>query len=70
MPDIIDCAHYTESFEEDKLGYFVPKCACGWQSPPAPDEETATDFLMQHAYEAGYAQALQNAVAMQQGKLA
>ncbi len=46
--------HYTANgFEEDKLGFFVPKCSCGWECPPAPDEETATDFLMQHAYEAG-----------------
>jgi hypothetical protein len=51
---VVDCAHYTvDGLEQDKLGFFVPKCACGWKSPPAPDEETATDFLMQHAYEAG-----------------
>ena len=51
---VIDCEHYTANgMEEDKLGFFVPKCSCGWECPPAPDEETATDFLMQHAYEAG-----------------
>lgn len=54
MTSVIDCEHYTANgFEEDKLGFFVPKCSCGWECPPTPDEETATDFLMQHAYEAG-----------------
>ncbi len=52
------------------MGFYTADCACGWRSPPCPDEETRVDFLMQHAYEAGYAKALQNAVAMQQGKLA
>lgn len=28
--------------EQDKLGFFVPKCACGWECFPCPDEETAT----------------------------
>lgn len=52
--NIIDCAHYTvDGMEEDKLGFLVPRCACGWVCPPSPDVETATDFLMQHAYEAG-----------------
>jgi hypothetical protein len=51
---VIDCAHYTvDGLEQDERGFFVPKCACGWECFPCPDEDTATDALMQHAYEAG-----------------
>lgn len=51
---VADQAHHTvDGLLEDKLGFFVAECACGWECPPSPDEETAIDFLMQHAYEAG-----------------
>lgn len=50
---VIDCAHYAEDVREDGMGFFTADCACGWKCPPCPDEETRTDFLMQHAYEAG-----------------
>jgi hypothetical protein len=52
---VVDCAHYTvEGMDDtDDLGFFSPVCACGWPCPPCPDQETAADALMQHAYEAG-----------------
>jgi hypothetical protein len=50
---VIDCAHFSEEMGEDKLGFLTAKCSCGWECPPSPDDETRTDFLMQHAYEAG-----------------
>lgn len=54
MVNVVDCAHYTEDgFEEDRLGFYSATCSCGWKCPPSPDVETAADFLMQHAYEAG-----------------
>jgi hypothetical protein len=47
-------SHFTvDGFLEDKLGFFVAECDCGWTTPPSPDTETAADFLMQHAYEQG-----------------
>lgn len=50
---VIDCAHYSKELIEDNMGFFTSVCACGWRCPPCPDEETRTDALMQHAYEAG-----------------
>lgn len=52
---VVDCAHYIAdgTDEEDNMGFCSPTCACGWKCPPCPDWETAIDFLMQHAYEAG-----------------
>ena len=67
--NIIDCTHCVEDMREDGMGFLAADCACGWKCYPCPDMETVTDALMQHAYEAGYALALQNAAAIQQGKL-
>lgn len=43
--------------EVDEDGWITPKCVCGWSFGPTPDDETATDVLMDHAYEAGLAYA-------------
>jgi hypothetical protein len=38
-------SHFTvDGFQEDKLGFFVAECDCGWVTPPSPDEETAADY--------------------------
>jgi hypothetical protein len=50
---VIDCADYAGELIEDNMGFLTAVCACGWRCPPVPDEETRTDALMQHAYEAG-----------------
>lgn len=52
-PWVIDCIHYVDDMREDGMGFLAADCACGWRCPPAPDEETRIDFLMQHAFEAG-----------------
>lgn len=45
--------HACDEIGEDNAGFPCGRCICGWQSPPCPDEETAIDYLMQHAYEMG-----------------
>jgi hypothetical protein len=52
---VIDCAHYiTDGADEwDNAGFVSLVCACGYRCSPCPDMETATDGMMQHAYEAG-----------------
>ena len=52
-PTVIDCAHYSESFEQNGEGWYEPVCSCGAKPGVFPDAETACDALMQHAYEAG-----------------
>lgn len=37
----------------DADGWVIPSCVCGWAFGPVPDDETATDVLMDHAYTAG-----------------
>ena len=56
--NIIDFAHCVEDMREDGMGFLAADCACGWKCPPCPDEDTCIDFLMQHAYEAGFADGL------------
>ena len=36
-----------------RLFCWFPRCTCGWEAPAVPDDETATDVLMDHAYMAG-----------------
>lgn len=50
-------AHYTTSFEEDAEGWWTATCNCGAVMPVSPDIEILADFLMQHAYDVGYADA-------------
>lgn len=55
---IIDSPHLSDEPERDDDGWHVAHCSCGWSfGAPLPDEETRTDVLMQHAYEAGRAAA-------------
>lgn len=46
-------AHYSERFEENGEGWWVPRCKCGWKGGSYPDAEDACDALMDHAYDAG-----------------
>lgn len=34
-------------------GWLNALCCCGWRQGPFPDEETAIDALMEHAYAMG-----------------
>lgn len=45
---------HASAITEDGDGFLIPGCTCGWQGIPVPDDETATDALMDHAYMAGY----------------
>lgn len=36
-------------------GWTIARCMCGWTFGPCPDDVTATDVLMEHAYAAGWA---------------
>jgi hypothetical protein len=45
---------HASSIGEDGDGFLVPRCTCGWEGPPVPDDETATDVLMDHAFMAGW----------------
>ena len=52
MPELTQ--HYSEDFEENDEGWWVPKCACGWvYAGVVPSAEDAADALMDHAYWAG-----------------
>ena len=44
---------HASSNSEDPDGFIIPRCTCGWEAPAVPDDETATDVLMDHAYMAG-----------------
>lgn len=37
-------------FDEDDDGFITVKCGCGAVVGPAPDNETALDMAMEHAY--------------------
>lgn len=41
--------------DSDENGFVISHCSCGWRMGPMPDEETAIDALMEHAYERGWA---------------
>lgn len=45
----------------DEDGWIVATCTCGATFGPCPDAETATDILMDHAYEAGLTDGKQHA---------
>lgn len=50
-------AHVSAEFERDEDDFIVARCSCGWSLGPFPDEETAIDVLMEHAYDRGRADA-------------
>jgi len=35
-------------FDEDDMGFYMARCACGWLSPPVPDKEDAADAYGDH----------------------
>jgi hypothetical protein len=46
--------HISEGgFEHDDHGFIVVNCGCGFVLGPAPDEETALDMAMEHAFHEG-----------------
>ena len=45
----------------DEDGWTIPTCTCGWTFGPCPDDETAADALMDHAYETGFFDGFQHA---------
>ena len=42
-------AHQSLTRQDDE-GWYVAICTCGWDYGLLPDAETATDFLMGHAF--------------------
>ena len=40
--------------DEDDDGFYWVVCGCELRLGPAPDQETATDMAMEHAWEMGY----------------
>lgn len=42
-----------QGFEEDDDGFISVTCGCGAPLGPFPDQETALDAAMEHAYHAG-----------------
>lgn len=46
-------SHMTSAFHEDDDGWFVVACACGWDTDPMPNAETAADVFGDHCYSAG-----------------
>lgn len=42
-----------ESLVQDAIGFYTPRCTCGWSWGQVPDLETLTDVLMAHAQEMG-----------------
>lgn len=49
--------HYSVDLNENDEGWFIGVCNCGWGGAPYPSAEDACDALMDHAYEAGVADA-------------
>lgn len=56
--------HYSVELEPDDEQWWPGRCSCGADLGPFPTAEDAADGLMQHAYDAGYADALRTVVAM------
>lgn len=44
---------HASANDADEDGFILPVCTCGWKYGPVPDEETATDALMDHAFYEG-----------------
>ncbi len=61
--------HYSVALEPDDEQWWPGNCHCGVSLGMFPTAEDACDALMDHARQEGYAEALRNAVAMQEGKL-
>lgn len=53
--------HYSVDFVQDHQGWWQGRCNCGLDLGVFPDPEDACDALMDHAYEAGTADAAQRA---------
>jgi len=47
--------HCCIDFAERDDGWWLAVCNCGWQNGAYPTAEDACDALMDHAYEAGFA---------------
>lgn len=50
--------HYTTELEENDEGWWPAKCACGAALGDFPAAEDAADALMDHAYQQGFAAAM------------
>jgi hypothetical protein len=53
--------HYSVEFEQNDEGWWLGRCHCGADLGFFPDAEDACDALMDHAYEAGAADAAERA---------
>lgn len=40
--------HSLFGFHRDDLDFYTAECECGWESPPCPGKEDATDSLLDH----------------------
>jgi hypothetical protein len=38
--------------EPDELGFYHPRCSCGWKFGPVPDLDVLIDCMMDHAIDA------------------
>ena len=45
--------HYITNKEWDEIGFLTVECVCGAAFGPFPDDETAMDQMMDHAYYEG-----------------
>lgn len=53
MPETIRPHISLSGIQEDDDGFVIVACNCGAVLGPAPDEETALDMAMEHAWRAG-----------------
>lgn len=45
---------HLSDLDTDSDGWLIVRCTCGWSLlGPVPDNETATDVLMEHAFHEG-----------------
>lgn len=43
----IDPTRHVSNTTTDDVGWLIAACTCGWSFGPVPDDETATDVLME-----------------------
>lgn len=48
-------SHVVDVFDQDDEGFTIVQCMCGLPLGPFPDDETAIDALMEHAFLEGQA---------------
>jgi len=46
-------SHACEEIAEDESGFPSGRCSCGWETAGCPDDETAMNVLMEHAFRMG-----------------